>query len=61
MAPYLLGFLGVIVGCFLAVALYEWVKAERDERTWRRIMEEEMDSPDYTYYRLVRDDRRDSE
>ena len=48
------------MSAFTAVTLYEWVKAERDERQWRKMIEEEADlgAPTFTY-RLVREERSD--
>lgn len=58
----LLYFLMTIAGAFLAISVYEWIKAERDERQWRKLMQEELDAGIPTvHYRLVRDDRSDRE
>lgn len=57
---YVLMFLMVLVGSFLAITLYNWVKAERDERLWRRMLEDEQHE-EGVFYRLVRDERSDRE
>lgn len=44
----------------VAIIVYQWVRAEIDERRWRRMIDEELDSPAFTY-RLVRDDGDDRE
>lgn len=56
----------IFVACFMAVffgvALFEWLRAEYDERKWRKILAEEMHSDDMPRrYRLVIEDRSDSE
>lgn len=58
---YVLLFLGMVVATFLGVAIYTWVKAERDERAWRKLMEEEQPSWDVPRYRMVMDERSDRE
>lgn len=39
----------------IAIIVYQVVRAEIDERRWRRMIDKELDSPAFTY-RLVRDD-----
>lgn len=52
----------VIVGTIAGLAIYGWVKAELDERTWRRILEEEgNDSGRIPLYRMLLDEGRDRE
>jgi hypothetical protein len=46
----------VFVAAFAAVAAYAWLKSEWDERQWRRIMQEELGMPRFTY-RMVMDDK----
>lgn len=58
LAYVLLGF----SSCFAAVSIYDWLKAERDERVWRRIMEDEArDGTRPPIYRMVMDERSDRE
>lgn len=57
---YVFTFLMVVVGCSVAITLYNWVKAERDERLWRRMLEDEQHE-EGVFYRLVRDERSDRE
>jgi hypothetical protein len=53
----LLMYAGVVfVASFFAVSLYAWLKAEWDERQWRKIMEEELEMPRFTY-RMVMEDK----
>lgn len=50
-------FLVSLCGTYLAITLYNWVKAERDEREWRKLLAEEMNESgsNAPIYRLVRD------
>jgi hypothetical protein len=51
----LVSLLVTVVGCAIAVSLYNWVKAEIDERHWRRMLEDELKFGDNTpLYRLTR-------
>lgn len=56
-------FLLSLCATFIGVSIYEWIKSERDERQWRKILEAEKDgglNPTFTY-RLVRDERSERE
>lgn len=52
---WLLYFLITVIAVFLGVSIYSWMKAEWDERQWRKIIDEEMSMPRFTY-RMVRED-----
>jgi hypothetical protein len=52
-------FVTVLLACVAAIAIYNWIRAELDERTWRRILEEE-DSR-LPMYRLVNVEGKDSD
>ena len=55
-------FVTTVLAVVVGIALYEWVKAERDEREWRKILEEEMKyGVETPLYRLVRDEKSDRE
>lgn len=55
-------FVTTVLAVVIGTALYEWVRAERDEREWRKIIEEEMKyGADTPLYRLVRDEKSDRE
>lgn len=52
----------VIVGTIAGLAIYGWVKAELDERTWRRLLKEEGgDAGQIPLYRMLLDEGRDRE
>ena len=48
------------VATLAAVVTYQWIRAEIDERRWRRMIDEELSDPVFMY-RLVRDDGSDRE
>ena len=56
----LVSLLVTVVGCTAAVSFYNWVKAEIDERHWRRMLEDELkfgdNTPMYRLTRMVQDD-----
>jgi hypothetical protein len=52
-------FVTVLLACVAAIAIYNWIRAELDERAWRRILEEE-DSR-LPMYRLVNVEGKDSD
>lgn len=55
-------FVTTVLAVVIGTALYEWVRAERDEREWRKILEEEMKyGVETPLYRLVRDEKSDRE
>ena len=53
------GFGVVFIGCVAAIAVYNWLRAELDERAWRRILEEE--DTHLPMYRLVNVEGKDSD
>lgn len=60
MNEIVLGFIVGISSTFAGVSIYEWLKAERDERVYRRIMEDEArQGTNPPMYRLVMDERSD--
>lgn len=62
MTDWVLTFGIVVVGVIVGLAVYGWVKAELDERTWRRIMREEGTDPGQVpLYRMLLDEGRDRE
>jgi hypothetical protein len=53
----LLAYAGVaFLATLAAITFYAWLKAEWDERQWRKIIEEELEMPRFTY-RMVMDDK----
>lgn len=55
-------FIGALLGCVAGIALYNWIRAELDEREWRRILKEEGGFPlDGPTYRLVATEDKDSD
>jgi hypothetical protein len=51
----LLAYAGVVfLATLAAITFYAWLKAEWDERQWRKIIQEELEMPRLTY-RMVRD------
>lgn len=44
-------FITALLACVAAIAIYNWIRAEADERAWRRILDEENDY--LPLYRLI--------
>lgn len=55
-----LTFFGALLGCIAGIAIVNWIRAELDERAWRRILEEET-GENVPMYRLVATDSKDSD
>lgn len=56
-----LTFFTVLLACVVGIALYNWIRAELDEREWRRILKEEGGFEGMQTYRLVATEDKDSD
>jgi DMSO reductase anchor subunit len=56
-----LTFFTVLLGCVAGIAIYNWIRAELDEREWRRILKEEGGFEGLHTYRLVATEDKDSD
>lgn len=54
-------FLAALLGCIAGIALFNWIRAELDEREWRRILKEEGGFESLHTYRLVATEDKDSD